>query len=429
MAIVASDGTLLTLDSRNPQSLSNAIAMYCELPVAGTYTFTIADVVELPLGTCYYIEDLIAGATMVVEEGASWTITTSAPYAGNRFLIHTQNQAQIVAQDVECTNSATGSIEVTGASPEWVTLTQMSTGNTMTAAFNSAFHELTAGDYMVSIAIPFEGCSTGSIGIHIDEPHFLEPKILEQHAGSCNTESDGSVTAYWAEQTHYSYALLDWASHVVMQGISDTELLKLNQLAPQVYRLVMDNGCVIREVSFDLTDPNAVMAVILSENLTLDLEIGQTTQVSIYQNNINALETHWLINGQMAQSGDVFEYTFYQPGDYQLTLVAENGFCSAMDTIIIHVNPMAVVQESVIEDILVSQTTNHIQVYANALKKPIERIEIFDMNGRLVHDEKTTLSSGSYSIPKARWATGVYSVVLYRDGNPEIIKLFIAQQP
>ena len=257
----------------------------------------------------------------------------------------------------------------------------------------------------------------------------MKHKVLGKNAGRCNTAIVGRVTADWAEQTNYSYALLDWANHVVLQGISETELLELNQLAPQVYRLVMDNGCVMREVTFDLTDPNAVMAAILSENLTLDLEMGQTAHVSIYQNNINALETHWLINGQMVQSGEVLEYPFYQPGDYQLTLVAENGMCSAMDTIAIHVNPSNGAQETVIEDVVVSQTTNHIQVYANALSTPIERIELFDMNGRLVHDEKTTITSGSYSIPKARWATGVYSVVLYRNGEPEIKKIFIAQQP
>ncbi len=429
LAILSSDGTLLTLDARNPSTLSSAIAMYCEMPMAGTYTFTIGDVVELPMGTCYYIEDLITGSIMAIEEGASWNITIGAPYVGNRFLIHTQPQTQIVAHDATCTGQSDGSIEVTGASAEWITLTQMSSGEQIGAPTNGVFSGLAAGDYLAQIAAPYAGCVSDAIGISISEPQFEEPQVIELTPGTCNTESDGSAAIYWEGQPTFTYALMDWANHVVLEGASENEILELETLAPQVYRLALSNGCLSREIQLDLTDPNAVMAAILSQNLSLDIAMGEAVNVAIFQNNINALETHWLIDGHEVQSDDVFEYPFHQSGLFELTLVAENGLCSAAYTIQIQVNQHTSPLELVSEDIHVSQTTNHIQILATSLSTPIQRVEVFDMNGRLVYDESITLNSGLFSILKGNWATGIYSVVLFRDDQPHIKKLFIANQP
>jgi hypothetical protein len=344
-------------------------------------------------------------------------------------LIHTQPQAQIVAHDATCTGQSNGSIEVTGASAEWINLTQMSSGEQIGAPTNGVFTGLAAGDYLVQIAVAYAGCVSDASGISISEPQFEEPQVIELTPGTCNTESDGSAAVYWEGQSTFTYALMDWANHVVLEGASENEILELETLAPQVYRLALSNGCLSREIQLDLTDPNAVMAAILSQNLTIDIPMGEAANVAIYQNNINALETHWLINGHEVQSDEVFEYPFHQSGLFELTLMAENGLCSAADTIQIQVNQHTTPLELVSEDIHVSQTTNHIQILATSLSTPIQRVEVFDMNGRLVYDESITLNTGLFSILKGNWATGIYSVVLFRDDQPHIKKLFIANQP
>jgi len=167
---------------------------------------------------------------------------------------------------------------------------------------------------------------------------------------------------------------------------------------------------------------------ILSDDTTIEIENGLAQQTTIYQNNINALETDWILNDVWSQSNSVFEHPFYLPGTYELILLAHNERCSATDTIQIEVEVVSPVHEQSEGRITISQSNNQIAILAQSLTQAIEQIDVFDMNGQLVYSEKINLLSGMYNIQKGDWSTGVYSIVLYDHTSPKIHKLFISQQ-
>jgi hypothetical protein len=429
LAFIATDQTKLSIDSRNPSNIAAEIAMYCEMPAAGTYTFSIQDVVEMPFGTCYYIEDLITHETMLIAPGGSWSITVTEPFAGTRFIIHTQQEVQVVVSDSDCLNANNGMIQVTGAQTDWIEITSMANQTVLNATNVGTYGQLLPGDYLISIQPNITGCEAQEIGIQISAPMVPMAQLVDSEVATCNQENNGSLSIHWAEAAPYSYSLFDEQNQLVQSGTSGAELLEIAQLSPQAYRIHLVGECMEQDLMVDLNDPDAVMAGILSEDLQLTVSNGVAQPIAIYQNNINAHETSWMLNNELVQSEAIFELPFYAPGHYELSLLAFNDRCSAADTIYINVEQVMVPENLSVEVIEVTQTTQHVQIFANALDQPIDRIEIFDLNGKLVYSELTNLQKGHHFMPKGNWVTGIYSVVLYQGTQPTIRKIFITKQP
>jgi hypothetical protein len=237
------------------------------------------------------------------------------------------------------------------------------------------------------------------------------------------------LSVHWANAAPYSYVLFDDQYQIVLSGISGTELLDISELPAQVYRIHLEGECAEQDLMVDLNDPDAVMVGILSEDLHLTVTNGVAQPITIYQNNINALETSWMLNNELVQTESIFEWPFYVSGHHTLTLLAFNDRCSAADTISISVEQLLSPEQLTVEVIEVIQNNQQVQVFASTLDLPIERIEIFDLNGKLVYSELTNLQSGHHFMPKGNWVTGIYSVVLYQGAHTTIHKIFITKNP
>jgi Lectin C-type domain/HYR domain len=429
MALVGSDNLLMTIDSRNPVALASEIYLYVEMPIAGNYTFTIGDVQNLPLGTCYFIEDLVNGNTAIVAAGHQWTITNAGPYAGNRFKIHTQQAMQLVVEDPTCASANNGSIELTNVSVDWVSIAG-NNGTLVSSLPNTlSFQNLAAGDYLIAINPLIAGCATQQIGITLSSAPEVLAEIIELSPATCNQLQDGHFTLFVEDQSSFQYTLRDENGMPVLSGNAQDALVEFDSLQAQQYTVEIITACFQQTVVADLTDPEAVLVSILSDDLTLQVEEDLANVLTLYQNNINALEIEWTLNGNLVTADQVFEYPFYLSGDHQIGVFAHNDRCSATDQILVQVSAAPFSTELDDEQLSLSQSAHHVQLVVHELHTPIQRIDIFDLNGKLVYTESVQLMDGLHVMPKGQWGTGIYSVVMYRDEHPEIKKIFITKNP
>jgi hypothetical protein len=429
MALVSEDNLLLTIDARDPEALESEIFIYVEMPTAGSFTFTIGEVQNLPLGTCYYIEDLVTGNMALVATGEQWTITNAGPYAGNRFKIHTQQAMQLVVADPTCAFEHNGSIELTNVSADWVTISGVDGVLIPSLPNTLSFQNLAAGDYLIAINPLIVGCPIQQIGITLSSSTELVAEIIEITPATCNQLQDGNFAVFVENHSSFQYFLRDEQGALVQSGISMSELIEFDSLAAQHYSIEITTPCFQQILSADLTDTEAVIVSILSGNISLQVEQDLANVLTLYQNNINALEIEWTVNGNLVTAENIFEYPFYLSGEHQVGVFAHNNRCSATDYIQVQVTSSPFTTELESEQMSVIQSAHHLQLVVHELERPVERIDIFDLNGKLVHTEAVHLIDGLHVMPKGNWSTGIYSIVAYRGEKLEIKKIFITRNP
>jgi hypothetical protein len=336
---------------------------------------------------------------------------------------------QLVVADPTCASANNGSIELTNVSVDWVSIAG-NNGTLVSSLPNTlSFQNLAAGDYLIAINPLIAGCATQQIGITLSSAPEVLAEIIELSPATCNQLQDGHFTLFVEDQSSFQYTLRDENGMPVLSGNAQDALVEFDSLQAQQYTVEIITACFQQTVVADLTDPEAVLVSILSDDLTLQVEEDLANVLTLYQNNINALEIEWTLNGNLVTADQVFEYPFYLSGDHQIGVFAHNDRCSATDQILVQVSAAPFSTELDDEQLSLSQSAHHVQLVVHELHTPIQRIDIFDLNGKLVYTESVQLMDGLHVMPKGQWGTGIYSVVMYRDEHPEIKKIFITKNP
>jgi len=325
LSLMSSDNVNLALDSR-PLNSDLSIPVYLDLPEAGTYTFRIAQIQNLPLGSCLFVEDLITGNSMLVQAGEEMTISTNAPYQGNRLLVHATAPVQVITTNASCNGVADGSIDVSAPAGDWtVTLTNTSDNIDYIASGGVAFDHLVAGTYMLKVANENSGCAASTNTFVIEEPTAIYGRIQDHNVVSCNSGNTGYITWVVENSQWHSFSVKNSQGEVVASGEADSAIASAENLSADIYTVSLYSTCTSHEYVIDLHDLNTLTLALENPTSLVTLENGfAPLHLNVLSNSQNI---EWTCSNGTSAQGSSFITGFTQPGSYTYTATGRNGEC------------------------------------------------------------------------------------------------------
>lgn len=428
-ALVSSDNIKLTLDARPMSESEITIPVYIEMPEVGQYIFEVLSAVNIPFGSCLHIEDTVTGEIIPVEAGQMIVIENTAAYAGNRLLIHVSPPASVSATNESCAGLNDGTIEVTLPSGEWnIELLDESGNLIQTSDAGIVFSNVEAGSYQITAANGNGVCSSTSTVVEIMEPVAMTSDLLSSEVDLCNNSASGSIE--WIVNNangEYHFTLTNSDLIIVSEGNSSEEIMTLNGLSADIYTLAISSACDVVTTQVDIKDPNAVSVQILSDDQNLVVEIGGTETVNIAQSALNTEWSNWYLNSSMESTSEEFTYSFDTAGDYELILNAGNGSCVAADTITIHVEVVAGVDELNLSDaVTMLQIDNSLVITLNEASSEMTSVKIMDMTGNLVWNNQVSTTEGKVvRADLTSLAQGAYMVYVSTGEQISLVRKFV----
>ena len=326
LSLISADNVNLALDSR-PLNSDLSIPVYLDLPEAGSYTFRIAQIQNLPIGSCLFVEDLITGNSMYIESGAEMIVSTNTPYQGNRLIIHATAPVQVITTNASCNGVADGSIDVTAPAGEWtVTLTNTSDNIDYIASGGVAFDHLNAGVYNLKVVNENTGCAPTTSTFEITEPAAIYGRIQDHNIVSCNTGDNGYIE--WAVENSqwHSYSIKNSNGNVVVSGEVEAATFSAENLSSDIYTVNLYSTCTSNEFVVDLRDPNALLLELDNAPLLATLENGfAPVQINVLT---NAQNVEWTCSNGTSSQGNSFTPNFTEAGTYTYTATGRNGNCT-----------------------------------------------------------------------------------------------------
>jgi hypothetical protein len=331
-ATLSNDNVKLTLDSRQYHAQGTSILVYANMPVAGTYTFHVNETVNLPFGSCLFVEDVVTGATLPLENGEEFTITITTPYQGNRFIIHASPSLNIVTTNASCFNIEDGSILLTGNVDNWSI--HLSDGSSvMTSIDNYNFHNLPAGEYELMLEPSAIGCYATSISLTIEQPANNAVDIVTATPDHCNETGNAVLEWFINNSQDYSYNITNSNGEMFATGSSSLQEMMFENMDGDIYTLEISDNCGSQTFEINLNDPSTVTTEIYSEDISIAIANGQASTVAIEQISANATNYTWSLDNGYESTDEIFVYDFTTSGNYTLMILASNENCSAADFI------------------------------------------------------------------------------------------------
>ena len=104
-------------------------------------------------------------------------------------------------------------------------------------------------------------------------------------------------------------------------------------------------------------------------------------------NTTNADSVVWNTTGTPVLAGSVFQHTFPGAGIYTVTLTADNGCMTDVDTLIINLNPFNVNEVGMEVKIYPNPVQNLLNISST---ENIQQIEVYDVSGKLILSKRGT---------------------------------------
>lgn len=331
MALVTTDSNLLTVDARPFDSEGFEVPIYLDIPAAGTYSFFVGDVVNMPYGTCLYIEDLISGNTIQAESGQTLSIVSNSSYTGNRLLLHASATAAITSQNISCGNIDNGIVDIIIPGPGLSFV--LSSGQSQVIASNNqsqTISELPAGEYQLELFYADEQCSSKTQSISISNPDLLSAQLTWHRVDLCNTADNGAVLIENTSGSELTYTITNNSGVIAATGPLPAGPTLIQGLSADIYHIESDGTCPLN-ITIDLNDPEALPAIgyEVIPALCNDANSGSLT-VFASENEYNF---HLLNSSQeiiySGSSGDIISQL--TAGNYTLSAFKSSLLCPAVN--------------------------------------------------------------------------------------------------
>lgn len=427
-ATLSNDNVKLTLDSRQYHAQGTSILVYANMPVAGTYTLHVNETVNLPFGSCLFVEDVVTGATLPLENGEEFSITITTPYQGNRFIIHASPSLNIVTTNASCFNIEDGSILLTGNVDNWSI--HLSDGSSvMTSIDNYNFHNLPAGEYELMLEPAAIGCYATSISLTIEQPANNAVDIVTATPDHCNETGNAVLEWFINNSQDYSYNITNSNGEIFATGSSSLQEMMFENMDGDIYTLDISDNCGSQTFEINLNDPSTVTTEIYSEDISIAIANGQASTVAIEQISANATNYTWSLDNGYESTDEIFVYDFTISGNYTLMLLASNENCSAADFIQIEVsNEVGVLNQDAASYVSIVQSANSLDYSLYQSNGGNLEAKIYDGSGKLVWNTSTMASHGqTFSADISTFANGFYTAIISLDSKPLGTKKFVKQ--
>ncbi len=427
-ATLSNDNVKLTLDSRQYHAQGTSILVYANMPVAGTYTFHVNETVNLPFGSCLFVEDVVTGATLPLENGEEFSITITTPYQGNRFIIHASPSLNILTTNASCFNAEDGSILLTGNVDNWSI--HLSDGSSvMTSIDNYNFHNLPEGEYELMLEPAAIGCYASSISLTIEQPANNAVDIVTATPDHCNETGNAVMEWFINNSQDYSYNITNSNGEMFATGSSSLQEMMFENMDGDIYTLEISDNCGSQTFEINLNDPSTVTTEIYSEDISIAIANGQASTVAIEQISANATNYAWSLDNGYESTDEIFVYDFTTSGNYTLMLLASNENCFAADFIQIEVsNAVGVLNQEVASYVSIVQSANSLDYSLYQSNGGNLEAKIYDGSGKLVWNTSTMASHGqTFSADISTFANGYYTAIISLDSKPLGTKKFVKQ--
>ncbi len=428
-ALLSTDSLRLTLDAR-PMSMEEvAIPLYIEMPVIGLYTFEVLSAVNIPFGSCIYVEDLVAGTTIPVEAGQIISINATAAYSGYRLLIHITPPAVVNLTDETCSHSDNGTVEVLVGGDAWNLELLDQSGNLLDSANGSVvFGGIAAGSYQLTLVDSNSVCGVSTMVVEISEPIETNLDILSSQVDVCNNSGNGSIE--WIVNNlegEYQYSLTSSDTAIVAEGNTLSEIILLENLSADNYILSINTSCEVLITEVNIKDPNVVTTSSDSEDVNLMVQEGSTQILNIGQSSLNADWISWSLNSIEESTDPIFAHTFDSEGSFELVLNAGNLFCSASDTMMINVDIVAGIEEfNSSGEVSFIQSNGQSIFTLGKSASEMTTLSILNIEGKVIWTtEVATTEDKKVYVDMSSFASGTYIATATRGNQIELIKKLV----
>jgi hypothetical protein len=420
-AIVASDNTLLSIDTRPATTTELMIPVYAEMPVAGTYTFKVAQTNNLPWATCIYIRDVVTNVVKPMVAGEQFTIAITTPYTGNRFMIHISPEVITTVTDATCNRADNGSIAVDIPATGWSTVLTAANGAVVgTSTGDQVWSALPAGAYSLQITSGSTACPAVTKSLTISEPPAPIIQVLNKEVDHCNTDGMGAITCAVANISEsYHYEIIHSNGEVMASGDATELNFAAQHLLGARYIVKVTHACGVDSIQVDIRDTNAVAIEILSTDVEISMGEGDLVHLDFEQYSENVDSHLWELNNGFTSHDETFSIDFEDVGSYVLSLEGYNAHCLNSDEVNIEVLPQASQSqlnggEYEISPLTMITSNQQMAFKCNINSTEKSYIRVFDMSGKLVWYIATSMSVGKViEVSDSNFAPGAYVINAY----------------
>ncbi len=422
-SLMSADNINLAQDCR-PLVADVNIPVYLDLPEAGTYTFSVVQTQNLPLGTCLMIEDLLTGNAINLQAGEQMTITTSASYQGNRLVIHASAPVQVLSSDATCAGIANGTIDVTAPAGTWnIVLEGQGNNNEFVANGSATFDHLPAGTYVISVSNGSE-CGTSSQTVVINEPLTIQTSLIGTTYSSCNTQQNGIIEMEVQNAEWFNYEVVSSKNTVVASGSVEGNTLTIADLKGDIYQVNIYTNCSTEHLEVNLMDPEMVSLSAIDAPTQAILANG-VAQIT-YSAESNTESIFWVCNNGETGIGNSFTVNASVEGAIVVTAIAMKGECSVFNTATTQVKSatIATAENSALSML---QLENALQISAgSAFAESNLNIEVLDAAGRLIFAQTKVVQGGQViMVPTDKLSNGIYHLRITSNGENIFTKKFV----
>lgn len=427
LAFVSSDAMLLTIDARPMPYEEMEIPMYLDLPAAGDYEIQITETQNLPFGSCFVIEDVIAGTMYTLEEGLSFIVSTDAPYQGNRVIIRVTPSLVLNTENISCNAQDDGAIAINAASGDWNwTVTNELGVVVFEGAGATEVTNLSAGTYDVVLANANGNCAAAQASVTLTEPSATLFEFGAEIA-SCNLGNTGELILNITNPGNYDYQLVNLNGEIITSGNGTANLLSIDGLAADNYALTITNACISETFEFTTIDENAVSVEPATNQTSFEWEAGTSLPIELTVSAYAADNVVWMLNGEQVGTGHVIPFILTEAGTYVFEVTASTATCEANTTVTITGTTFTTVNV----DEASNGTLDIVRVGDNAvmqLPSGIGNVHVMVYNamGQIVFEQREIQNtSNASSIPMATWSAGIYTFKIFTNETELLTKKLV----
>ncbi|MEZ4798851.1 MAG: T9SS type A sorting domain-containing protein [Flavobacteriales bacterium] len=421
MALMVND-TLKTSINSIPSFTENIeIPLWMEMPAAGTYTFKITQMQNIPTGSCLTIEDLVDGTITALGVDETISITVSAPYSGNRMIVRLTAPLQITSTNATCFGVADGNIQVTVPSEGWFIVAEDNLGNSIYAT-EGMIENLPAGYYTITMENVEALCTGNTAIVEIAEPELIQSEV-QLTLDYCNSGESGRIEMMLGNAEQFEYILTSSEGVVVTEGSVEDSYKILAGLAHDIYSLQVISGCFNETTTVNLNDPNAVLLDVVLNTPSLELTVGETVSILADAISESEVEYEWIVNGFDGGDQNYLDFVVNTAGTYNIQCIATNGNCTATayTQAIVTENENTVGVEEEVKDgptAIITRMGNAVIVTFEKATSSKANIEIYNAAGALVMRVSGAANGGQVrTIDITGLSRGMYSIVIVQDNQ------------
>jgi hypothetical protein len=416
IATVLEDDLRLCVNNMPWPEETSSVPVYIKVPETQDLSIDIVDWAEIPESACIVLEDLVTGEFMTVNQDMTYSFS-SEPFEGIRFMLHFTAPVTADINPVSCYGGADGTITVSGYGDGPYTYTWYDEMDNLIGTFEvdgpMTLEDLELGNYTVVIESSSSLCGQVSETFYVDEPSG-ESASSTYIVDDCNQSQNGAITID-VDAEIYNYMIYDSEGELLFGESAMEGITVIDALAGGNYTVEVITGCNVFEIPVDVSDPLAAEATIDLESTEFEL-LGESIDIDFNSNLSNVADVVWLIDGTEVSQNTGFMYSFTEAGDYTITLMASNEFCSTMDELIITVSEVATTIGELNElNIQLLPGDEGFEIVFDQLVEGAS-YRMFAGNGQLVSEGN--MNSDRNYVDTANLSSGVYTVIVSAEQTP-----------